>query len=91
MRGKMVDDLTKLISDNVGLVYHIVQHDFSNYRLDEDVVQSGMLGLCKAANRYDETKGAFSTYARKFIRGAILREIKGRQDVISLDTLMEKL
>ena len=39
----------------------------------DDVIQSGMLGLLDAVNRYEESHGAqFETYAAQRIRGAIL-------------------
>jgi RNA polymerase sigma factor FliA len=39
----------------------------------DDVIQTGMLGLLDAANRYEESHGAqFETYAAQRIRGAIL-------------------
>lgn len=43
----------------------------------EDLVQSGMLGLLEAARKYDDTKGAsFETYASIRIRGAIVDEMR---------------
>lgn len=38
---------------------------------EQDVLQSGRMGLAKAASKYDESKGAFSTYATFWIRGSI--------------------
>jgi RNA polymerase sigma factor for flagellar operon FliA len=39
----------------------------------DDVIQTGMLGLLDAVNRYEDTHGAqFETYAAQRIRGAIL-------------------
>lgn len=39
----------------------------------DDVIQTGMLGLLDAVNRYEESHGAqFETYAAQRIRGAIL-------------------
>lgn len=70
--------MNELITDNIGLVYHIVKHDFPKYAYDEDVIQSGLLGLVKCAKRYDPDKGSFSNYARNYIKGEIWKELKSR-------------
>jgi RNA polymerase sporulation-specific sigma factor len=79
---------TKLIEDNMGLVYSLIHREYPQYINDEDIVQSGMLGLCKAAERWDESKSKFSNYAWHCIRNAIVDEFKQRathQGVLSLD------
>lgn len=44
---------------------------------EDDLVQSGMIGLLEAAKNYDKTKGAsFETYAGIRIRGSMLDEIR---------------
>lgn len=57
----------ELIEENMPLVYFMVNKYFPSYRGDEDVIQVGMVGLCKAANSYDPNRGTFSTYAGRFI------------------------
>lgn len=43
----------------------------------EDLIQSGMIGLVEAAERYDPSRGAsFETYAGIRIRGAMIDEIR---------------
>ncbi len=43
----------------------------------DDLIQSGMIGLLDAVNRYEETRGAqFETYAIQRIRGAMLDELR---------------
>ena len=77
-----------LIEDNMKLVYSIISREYPTYLYDEDIVQSGMLGLCKAANTWDETKSKFSTYAWKCIRNEINQEFvkrKPHSKNISLD------
>lgn len=62
-----------LIEDNMNLVYFVIHKHYPTFIKDEDLVQEGFCGLCKAAEMYDESKGiAFSTYASK----AILNHIK---------------
>ena len=62
----------RLIEDNMNLVYFIINKYYPTFIHDEDIVQYGMLGLCKAAEKWDETKSKFSTFASH----AILNEIK---------------
>lgn len=61
-----------LIEDNMKLVYFIINKYYPTFIHDEDIIQYGMLGLCKAAEKWDETKSKFSTFASH----AILNEIK---------------
>ena len=54
----------KLVEDNIGLVYFIIRKYYPTLASNEDVIQEGMVGLVKAANTFDESKGVkFSTYA----------------------------
>jgi len=78
----------QLIEDNVGLVYHIVNREYPTYIGDEDLIQCGMLGLCKAAEKWDESKSKFSTFAIICIRSEIQMEFRKRarhQGILSLD------
>lgn len=70
----------KLILDNQRLVYYLYEQlsktDIVKSNKD-DIVSEGMLGLIKAANTFDETKGyQFSTYAGLCIRNAMLMYIR---------------
>lgn len=87
-----MSELEQLITNNIPLVYHIVRKDYPSYSNDEDIISCGMVGLCTAANKFDPTKGSFSSYARKFIHGEIRRELEKRKSdsiVYSLDAMME--
>lgn len=54
----------KLVEDNIGLVHFTIRRYYPTFAGNEDVTQEGMLGLVKAANTFDESKGVkFSTYA----------------------------
>lgn len=82
--------LTKqqLIEDNMMLVYDLVHREYPTYIHDEDIIQCGMLGLCKAAEKWDETKSKFSTFAIICIRSEIQMEFRKRakhQGILSLD------
>lgn len=78
----------QLIEDNINLVYYIISHEYPSYLRDEDVVQSGMLGLCRAAKTWKEQSN-FANYAGKCIRGEIKNEFirrKPHYQNISLET-----
>ena len=82
----------QLIEDNMNLVYFVIHTNFPSYINDEDIVQTGMLGLCYAADKWDDSKSEFSTYAYRAIRGHICREFRSRNKaknsgakVLSLD------
>ena len=68
-----------LIEQNMKLVYYIISKDYPTFIRDEDIIQSGMLGLCKAAQNWDSTKSQFSTYACKCIRNEINQEFIRRK------------
>lgn len=88
----MADQIEQLILNNIPLVYHIVHTYYPTFAKNEDVIQSGMLGLTKAANKYDESKGKFSTYACVAIRNEINNELKIHMNDsrnVSLEKLME--
>ncbi len=82
----------QLIEDNMNLVYGLIHKEYSTYKSDEDIVQCGMVGLCKAAEQWDESKSSFSTYATHCIRNEIRQELRSRskhKGVLSLDFEMD--
>ena len=78
----------KLIEDNMNLVYSLVSKEYPTYINDEDIIQCGMLGLCKAAEKFDDGKSKFATFAWRCIRNEIADEFRKRskhQGILSLD------
>ena len=72
----MEQEIEALVVDNIALVGHIARR-FHNRPDYEDIFQSGMLGLCEAAVRFDKNQGnAFSTYAYPYIAGRISRHYR---------------
>lgn len=69
-----ITERNRLVSENMGLV-HACANRFRGRGVDyEDLVQSGCIGLLKAASGFDETRGfMFSTYAVPAIIGEIKR------------------
>lgn len=65
-----------LILSNVGLIYQVLKK-YKLYNLRDEYFDVGMIGLVKAANTFDSTKGfKFSTYAFKCISSEILNCLK---------------
>lgn len=80
----------QLIEDNIKLVYHVINRKYPTFRYDEDLIQCGMMGLCKAANTWDESKSKFSTYAVICINNEMCKEFKRRakyNETVSLNRL----
>lgn len=92
--------MTEVCAEHRGLVYHIVKQYQSVCRYDraadtEDLVQAGYIGLMRAVQTYDESKGIFSSWAVVYIR-LEMRKVLGicrriqRADVnaVSLDEVV---
>ena len=61
--------IEKLVESNLRLVVKIAMNDYSWFADKQDIISEGMLGLQKAASKYDSSFGAkFSTYAAFYIR-----------------------
>lgn len=64
----------KLVEDNLGLVYSCANRFKGRGAEYDDLFQAGCVGLIKAADNFDETRGfSFSTYAVPVILGEIKR------------------
>lgn len=70
----VTDAREEMINQNIGLV-HSIANRFRGRGADyDDLFQSGCVGLIKAVDNFDESKGfAFSTYAVPVIMGEIKR------------------
>lgn len=80
-----------MIEENIGLV-HSVAKRFKGRGTDyEDLFQSGCIGLIKAVDNFDESKGfQFSTYAVPVIMGEIKRVFRDGGAIKVGRTLKEK-
>ena len=82
-------DKSKLVTDNINLVYYVLHKYYPYSTQDEDLIQAGMVGLCTAADRYEPSLGKFSVYATTGIRNYMSLELKNRKkhsNQISLST-----
>ena len=79
------------IAENLGLV-HACANRFRNRGLEyDDLFSAGCVGLCKAADGFDETLGfAFSTYAVPAILGEIRRLFRDGGTIKVSRTLKER-
>ena len=76
MRTK--EEIEKLVEENISLVDFMLYKHFKTFinlypNLVDDLKQEGAIGLMKAAEQFDETKGAFTTIATFKIKNAMLR------------------
>lgn len=70
-----------LILDNIPLLYHFANKYKIKYRLNydqyNDIVQEGSLGLIRASEKYDHSRGIkFSTYGSIWIKSYMGKYIK---------------
>lgn len=87
--NQALESKKKLIQSNLRLVVSIAKKYTGQGVLFMDLVQEGSLGLIKAANRYDYSKGfKFSTYATWWIRQTIVRAIANNSKVIRIPVHM---
>lgn len=83
---------TKLIEHNLRLVSHIVKKYYSKTNDTDDLISIGTIGLIKAIDSFDYTKGTrLATYASRCIENEILMHFRGLKklsgDVLLGDTI----
>ena len=70
----------KLVNHNMRLVAHIIKKYYSNYSDQEDIISIGTIGLIKAINTFDYTKGTrLATYASRCIENEIFMHFRTRK------------
>ena len=82
----------EMITNNMKLVHYVIHRNFPSFGGNEDIFQEGCLGLIKAVDSFDESKGEFRNYAYTSILNAIRSYFKrNRQDtpILSLDYMVD--
>lgn len=86
---KLSEDQRKLVEDNMNLAYkcasEIAPHTTLEY---EDVIQYCLLGLCKAALIFDESKGALSSVAYRCMKNEIYMKTRRAKKRIAQNELL---
>lgn len=87
----VIDSREEKIKNNIGLV-HSIAGRFKGRGVDyDDLFQNGCMGLIKAVDNFDESKGfAFSTYAVPVIMGEIKRTFRDGGAIKVSRSLKEK-
>ena len=82
----------KLIEHNLRLVSHIVRKYYSPQGADEDLVSIGTIGLIKAIDSFDPSKGSkFATYGAKCIQNEILMHFRSQKKTAMEVSLTETI
>ena len=73
---KAKDAKEKLIMHNLRLVAHITKKYQSSPEEAEDYISIGIIGLMKAIDTFDSSRGRLATYACRCIDNAILSQMR---------------
>lgn len=75
-----VDAKNKLIEHNLRLVAHIVKKYYTENEEQDDLISIGTIGLIKAINSFDDTKGIkLATFASRCIENEILMYFRSKK------------
>lgn len=61
---KLNDEQRKLIEDNYSLIWHLHEKYFTKFTDFDTYMDLDRMAICKAALKWDESKGAFGTFFR---------------------------
>lgn len=76
----MTEEQTQMVEENLPLVAHLVGKYFPQGALGmdyDDLVQEGSIGLMRAVEHYDDTKGyKFASYASRVILNTVITRLR---------------
>ncbi len=89
------DDLkarNRLVEHNLRLVAHIIKKYYSSTRDQDDLISIGTIGLIKAINTFDYTKGVrLATYAARCVENEILMYFRANRKTAQDVSIMEPI
>lgn len=92
MRGGDRDARRRLIEHNLRLVAHIIKKRYAAAREQDDLISIGTVGLIKAVDTFDETKGPrLATYASRCIENEILMHFRAAKKTAQDVSLSEPI
>ena len=92
MRGGDRAARQRLIEHNLRLVAHIIKKYYAGAQNQEDLVSIGTIGLIKAVDTFDETKGPrLATYAARCIENEILMHFRAAKKTAQDVSLSEPI
>jgi RNA polymerase sigma factor (sigma-70 family) len=77
-----VKNSNDLVASNLRLVVHLAKKYQGMGLTLEDLIHEGTIGLCQARDKYDESKGKFSTYAAWWIKATIRQSLNNKSRLI---------
>ena len=87
-----LDARNKLVEHNLRLVAHIIKKYYANARDQEDLVSIGTIGLIKAVDTFDASKGPhLATYAARCIENEILMVFRASKKTAQNVSLSEPI
>ncbi len=79
-RKGSIESKNKLVEHNLRLVAHIVKKYYSNSEEQDDLISIGTIGLIKAVNSFDDSKGIkLATFASRCIENEILMYFRSKK------------
>ncbi len=82
----------RLIEHNLRLVAHIIKKYYANAQNQEDLVSIGTIGLIKAVDTFDDSKGSrLATYAARCVENEILMHFRAAKKTAQDVSLSEPI
>jgi RNA polymerase sigma factor (sigma-70 family) len=88
-KGPHMESFEKLAIQYDKMIHSII-HSLHIYKQQEEYYQTGLIGLWEASNRFDPTKGSFTSFAFCHIKGKILNELAKNKKVEDRSVCVEE-